>query len=86
MVCDLVETEVYVLDVDCISFQSLAKYNQSSIVKSVCKVVFVVALDLNIDRIVFVVSLLQIGTKSLMSFYVSLLAHVAVLSQQLRLD
>jgi len=86
MICNFVESQVYIFNINSVAFKSLTKNNKSSIIKSVCKVIFIVSLNLNIDWVVFIVSLLQISTKSFVSFDVSLLTHVSVLSQKFCFD
>jgi hypothetical protein len=79
----LVETEINIFDVNGIPLKCLAKNDQSSIVYPVRKVVLIVSLDLNVNRIIFIVGFFQIGAESFVGLDVCLLAHFTVLGEQL---
>jgi len=81
-----IETEIDVFDVDCVALECLTKNDKRSVVDPVCEVVFIVTLDLDVNRIIFIVGLLEVGTEGFMSLNISLLAHFTVLSQKLGLD
>ena len=86
MVGDLVVAQVNLSDIDGVFFEGLAKHDQLLVVDSVRKVVLVIALDDELDRLILIVGFFQVSAKRFVSFQVCLLAVVAVLAEQLRLD
>lgn len=85
MVGYFVETKVDIFNIDRIALESLTKNNQSPVIDSVREVILIVALNLDIDWVIFVVCFFEVGTEGFMCFNVCLLAHIAILSQQLSL-
>ena len=86
MVGDLVVAEVYLSDVDGVLLERLAQHDQLLVVDSVREVVLVVALNDELDRLILIVGFFQVSAKRFVGLQVCLLAVVAVLAEQLRLD
>ncbi len=75
----LVVAQINVRNVDRIPLQCLAEHNQSLIVNSVREIILIVALNHQVNRIVLLVGLLQVGTESFVSFDIRLLAVFTIL-------